>query len=49
MKVNKFLTASINTTLVYDDDVQYVDQEGVNRGVKVQFKEVLGIGLSYKF
>ncbi len=49
MKVNKFLTASINTTLVYDDDVQYVDKEGVNRGVKVQFKEVLGIGLSYKF
>ncbi|RXQ90408.1 DUF3078 domain-containing protein [Ancylomarina salipaludis] len=49
MKVNQFLTASINTTLVYDDDVQYVDKEGVNRGVRIQFKEVLGIGLAYKF
>jgi len=49
MKVNKFLTASINTTLVYDDDVEYVDKEGVNKGVKIQFKEILGIGLAYKF
>ncbi|MCZ4694795.1 DUF3078 domain-containing protein [Ancylomarina euxinus] len=49
MKVNEFLTASINTTLVYDDDVQYVNKDGVNKGVKVQFKEILGIGLSYKF
>ena len=49
MKVNEFLTASINTTLVYDDDVKYVNKDGVNKGVKVQFKEILGIGLSYKF
>lgn len=49
MKVNEFLTASINTTLVYDDDVEYVNKDGVNKGVKVQFKEILGIGLSYKF
>lgn len=49
MKVNKFLTASINTTLVYDDDVEYVDKEGINKGVKIQFKEILGIGLAYKF
>jgi len=44
MKVNEFLTASINTTLVFDDDVEYED-----KGVKIQFKEVLGIGLAYKF
>lgn len=49
MKVNEFLTASINTTLVYDDDVEYVNKDGINKGVKVQFKEILGIGLSYKF
>lgn len=49
MKVNEFLTASINTTLVYDDDVVYTDKEGNPKGVKVQFKEVLGIGLAYKF
>jgi len=49
MKVNKSLTASINTTLVFDDDVEYVNTDGVNKGVKVQFKEILGIGLAYKF
>lgn len=49
MKVNKFLTASINTTLVFDDDVDYVNKDGDNKGVKVQFKEILGIGLAYKF
>ena len=49
MKVNEFLTASINTTLVFDDDVDYVNKDGENKGVKVQFKEILGIGLAYKF
>lgn len=44
MKVNEFLTASINTTLVFDDDVEFEDE-----GAKIQFKEVLGIGLAYKF
>ena len=49
MKVNKFLSANINTRLIYDDDTKYIDEEGVERGARVQFKEVLGIGLSYKF
>ncbi|MRT92671.1 DUF3078 domain-containing protein [Ancylomarina sp. 16SWW S1-10-2] len=49
MKVNEFLTASINTTLVFDDDVEYTNEDGVNEGAKIQFKEVLGIGLAYKF
>ncbi|MDE5417491.1 DUF3078 domain-containing protein [Labilibaculum sp. DW002] len=49
MKVNKFLTASINTTLVYDDDVEYIDDEGMNKGPKIQFKEIVGLGLAYKF
>ncbi len=49
MTINEYLTASINTSLVYDDDVEYIDKDGVNKGVKVQFKEILGIGLAYKF
>ncbi|NDW19304.1 DUF3078 domain-containing protein [Dysgonomonas sp. 216] len=49
MKINKFLTASINTTLKYDDDVKYVDDEGNPKGPRVQFKEILGIGLAYNF
>ncbi len=39
MKVNKFITASIATQLIYDHDV-----------IKhTQFKEVIGVGLGYKF
>ncbi len=39
MKVNKYITASINTTVFYDANV-------VGR---TQFKELLGIGFGYKF
>ena len=56
-KVNKFLSASINTQLVYDDKIKIpfdrngdgtIDPgEGV--GSLVQFKEILGVGLSYNF
>ena len=49
MKINKVLSATINTSLKYDDDVKTFDDNGVKKGVKVQFKEVLGIGLAYNF
>jgi len=49
MKVNDFLTATVNTSLVYDDDVDYIDKSGNNKGPKIQFKEIIGIGLAYKF
>lgn len=54
MKVNKFLTASISTNLVYDHDVDISIDENKDGivdkvGPRVQFKEVLAIGLSYKF
>lgn len=49
MKVNEFLSANISTHLLYDDDVDYIDSEGVSQGPQVQFKEILGIGLSVKF
>jgi hypothetical protein len=49
MKVNEFLSANISTHLLYDDDVDYLDGDGINRGPRVQFKEVLGIGFSVKF
>lgn len=39
LKVNKFLATSISTQLVYDDNVLG----------KVQFKEILAVGLSYSF
>lgn len=55
MKVNKFLTANLATQMIYDHDIP-VPVERTIDGVKVmgtgprlQFKEVLSLGLSYKF
>ena len=49
MKINEFLSATISTHLIYDDDIDYTNEEGISEGPKVQFKEILGIGLSFKF
>lgn len=45
-KVNKWLSASINWTLLYDDDIKVLDAKG-NFGPRTQFKSILGLGLSY--
>jgi hypothetical protein len=49
MKINDYLSANLNTHLIYDDDIKTSDDEGNPRGAKVQFKEVFGVGLTYKF
>ncbi len=51
MKINDYLTAGINTYLIYDYDVKFTEIEnGVEvQTDKVQFKEALSIGLSYRF
>ena len=49
MKINKYLNATLNTTLKYDNDVKTINDEGEKHGAKVQFKEVLGIGVAYNF
>lgn len=54
MKVNKYISTTITTNLIYDHDVDIaVDEnnDGITDafGPRVQFKEVLGVGLSYKF
>ncbi len=50
-KVNDFLAASITTQLIYDEDVRFeiTDENGDVTGTepRVQFKEVLGIGLNF--
>jgi hypothetical protein len=46
-KVNSWLSASLQCTLIYDDDMDIRDADG-NIGPRTQFKSVLGIGLSYK-
>jgi hypothetical protein len=48
MKVNKYISATLNTHLIYDDDIDITTDTGKKRP-RTQFKEVLGIGFSYKF
>ncbi len=45
-KVNSWLSASLNWTLIYDDDITIRDAKG-NSGPRTQFKSVLGLGISY--
>ena len=49
MKVNKYLNAIFTTNLVYDDDVHYVNDIGVDQGPKTQVKQLFGAGLTYSF
>lgn len=56
MKVNKFLSASISANVIYDDNIMvplYSDVNGVKTqtgtGKRIQIKDVIGVGLAYKF
>lgn len=53
MKITYYLSATISTHLIYDDDVNVpvYDNEGVKtgEGPRLQFKELLSLGFSYKF
>jgi hypothetical protein len=53
LKVNSFITTNILNQLIYDSDIDiptYDDQgEIIAEGPKVQFKNIFGVGLTYKF
>jgi hypothetical protein len=55
IRANKWLTTSVFTNLIYDHDVQVPVKRIVNgvevdgTGPRTQFKEVLGVGISFKF
>ena len=54
MKVNKYISASLNLQAIYDHDVNIaVDDDGngvvEGYGPRLQFRQVLGIGFSAKF
>lgn len=53
LKVTKYISASIQTQLIYDNNtlLPVYNEEGVliGKGPRTQFKDVLGIGLAYKF
>ena len=47
MKVNKYISANISTTMIYDDDIKIAEGENDKPGPKLQLKEILGIGISF--
>ncbi|MEO9511030.1 MAG: DUF3078 domain-containing protein [Flavobacteriaceae bacterium] len=55
LKVNKYINANIGTHLIYDDDINFdelVADDGtiIDPGIpRIQFKQLLGVGLSYVF
>ncbi len=60
MKVNKYITCNVTTTLIYDHDIDIqetkangdpkLDENGNPKiGPRTQFKEVLSLGFSYNF
>lgn len=57
LKINKFIAVNFNTHLLYDDDIKVPFDRNGNGiiavdevvGSKIQFKEIFGVGFSYKF
>ncbi len=51
MKVNKAITVNVSTHLIYDDDtkISVLNGDGVTyrKVAKLQFKEILGVGVSF--
>ena len=48
MVINKWFSTTLTTNLVYDDDVLIGLSDG-RRVKRVQFKELLGVGLQFNF
>lgn len=54
LTVNENIKANIGTHIKYDDDVKFVEAEDqfgndASYGARLQLKQILGVGLSYKF
>ncbi len=54
MKVNKFLSASLNMQAIYDNDIDIAvdnNNDGVidGKGPRLQFRQLIGVGVAVKF
>lgn len=49
MKVNAHLTTILSFHAIYDDDIKYKNKEGIDEGPRLQFKQLFGFGINYKF
>lgn len=48
LQINKWLAFNISTELIYDEDIE-IEVDKVPYNSKVQFKDVIGAGLTFKF
>ncbi len=48
LKINKYISVNLNTQLIYDDKIKIADKNKIEKP-RIQFKEILGLGFSYKF
>jgi hypothetical protein len=49
MKINEYLSANFITNMIYDHDILITLDEAGNKGRRVQWKQLFGAGLSFKF
>ena len=54
LKVNDYVKANVGSHLKYDDDVKFQqdydgDGELETGGARIQFKQLLGVGIVYQF
>lgn len=52
MTINKYVRASLGTNLIYDNDIKNkreVDGVQITEGARVQWKQLIGVGLEYTF
>lgn len=48
MAINRWFSAVITTSMIYDDDTKILQKDGT-RGARLQFKEALGVGVNFLF
>lgn len=49
MKVNKYISLTLNTMLISDPKTPYKATDGTLHGARAQFKETFGVGFAYSF
>tara|TARA_R110000868_G_scaffold82956_7_gene234031 strand:+ start:9722 stop:10828 length:1107 start_codon:yes stop_codon:yes gene_type:complete len=55
LRVNKYINTTIGTQVIFDDDIIFDEEKDANgvvtqKGIpKIQFKQILGIGIGYNF
>jgi len=47
MKVNKYISLTFTSMLIYDDNIKYTDPEGITHGPRTQFRETFALGFAY--